>query len=81
MSTCLIDRQCLSRQKKKGSFSVSGTFKNADKLAAVEGPISKVYLLEVANGKDQPVILDSAKVPRKQWKLRPVRHCKGAGNI
>lgn len=49
--------------KKKGSFSVSGTYKNADKLAAVEGPISKVYLLEVANGKEQPVILDSAKIP------------------
>src|SRR5882757_4732526 len=49
--------------KKKGSFTVSGTFKNADKLAAVEGPISKVYLLEVVNGKDQPVILDSAKIP------------------
>jgi peroxiredoxin len=49
--------------KKKGSFSVSGTFKNADKLSAIEGPISKVYLLEVASGKDQPVILDSAKIP------------------
>jgi peroxiredoxin len=50
--------------KKKGTFSVSGTFKNADKLAAIEGPISKVYLLEVTYGKDQPpVILDSAKIP------------------
>src|SRR3984957_19523554 len=50
--------------KKKGTFSVSGTFKNADKLAAVEGPISKVYLMEVTYGKDQPpVILDSAKLP------------------
>ena len=50
--------------KKKGTFSVSGTFKNADKLAAVEGPMSKVYLLEVTYGKDQPpVILDSAKIP------------------
>jgi peroxiredoxin len=50
--------------KKKGTFSVSGTFKNADKLAAVEGPVSKVYLLEVTYGKDQPpVILDSAKIP------------------
>jgi peroxiredoxin len=51
------------QSKKKGGFSVSGTFKNADKLAAVEGPISKVYLLEIANAKDQPVILDSAKIP------------------
>src|ERR1700722_10432615 len=50
--------------KKKGTFSVSGTFKNADKLAAVEGPVSKVYLLEVTYGKDQPpIVLDSAKIP------------------
>jgi peroxiredoxin len=50
--------------KKKGTFTVSGTFKNADKLTAVEGPISKVYLEEVAYGKDQPpVILDSARLP------------------
>lgn len=62
LGACLV--LTLSCQpKKKGSFSVSGTFKNADKLAAVEGPISKVYLLEIANGKDQPVILDSAKIP------------------
>jgi peroxiredoxin len=60
LSTSLI---VSCQTKKKGSFNVSGTFKNADKLAAVEGPISKVYLLEVANGKDQPVILDSAKIP------------------
>ena len=52
------------QSKKKGTFSVSGTFKNADKLAAVEGPVSKVYLLEVTYGKDQPpVVLDSAKIP------------------
>jgi peroxiredoxin len=51
--------------KKKGTFSVSGTFKNGDKLAAVEGPISKVYLIEVvAGGKDQqPIAIDSAKLP------------------
>jgi peroxiredoxin len=50
--------------KKKGSFTVSGTFKNADQLAAEAGPISKVYLMEVTYGKDQPpVILDSAKLP------------------
>jgi peroxiredoxin len=51
------------RQKAKGSFSVSGTFKNADKLAITDGPISKVLLVEVPAGKDQsPVILDSAKL-------------------
>lgn len=50
--------------KKKGTFTVSGTFKNADKLTAVAGPISKVFLMEVAYSKDQPpVILDSAKLP------------------
>ena len=50
--------------KKKGSFSVSGTFKNGDKLSAVEGPISKVYLIEVVYGKEQaPIVLDSAKLP------------------
>jgi peroxiredoxin len=52
------------QQKKKGTFSVIGTFKNADKLSLAEGPVSKVYLLEVAYGKEQPpVILDSAKLP------------------
>jgi peroxiredoxin len=52
------------KQAKKGTFSVAGTFKNADKLPSADGPISKVYLLEVAYGKDQPpVILDSAKLP------------------
>jgi len=50
--------------KKKGTFSVAGTFVNADKLSPAEGPVSKVYLLEVAYGKEQaPVILDSAKLP------------------
>jgi peroxiredoxin len=58
----LANAACQSR--KKGTFTVSGTFKNADKLAAVEGPISKVYLLEVSYSKNQPpVILDSAKLP------------------
>ena len=58
----LLIGSCNSR--KKGTFSVSGTFENADKLAAVEGPVSKVYLLEVTYGKDQPpVVVDSAKIP------------------
>jgi len=51
------------KQTKKGSFSISGTYRNADKLSSVEGPLSKVYLMEVAYGKDQPpVIRDSAKL-------------------
>jgi peroxiredoxin len=55
---------CGCQPKKKGEFSVSGTFTNADKLSAVEGPVSKVYLLEIVYGKDQaPIILDSAKLP------------------
>src|ERR1700761_8881524 len=63
IATCLI-LACSCQTKKKGTFTVSGTFKNADKLTAVEGPISKVYLMEVAYGKDQPpVILDSARLP------------------
>ncbi len=50
-------------EKLRGGFNISGTFTNADKLASLEGPISKVYLLEVPFGKDQPpVALDSAKI-------------------
>ncbi len=61
---CLLVFAASCQPKKKGTLTVSGTFKNADKLTAVEGPISKVYLMEVAYGKDQPpVILDSAKLP------------------
>ena len=61
-ATLLLITSCQS--KKKGTFSVSGTFKNIGNLTSVQGPISKVYLLEVGYGKDQsPVILDSAKLP------------------
>jgi peroxiredoxin len=50
--------------KKKGTFTVTGTYKNADRLASMEGgPVNKVYLLEVAYGKDPaPILLDSAKL-------------------
>ena len=52
------------KPKKKGTFTINGTFRNADKLSPADGPVSKVYLLEVAYGKEQPpVILDSAKLP------------------
>ena len=63
VTACLIlATSCQS--KKKGSFTVTGTFKNANQLSAEAGPISKVYLMEVTYGKDQPpVILDSAKLP------------------
>jgi peroxiredoxin len=49
--------------KKKGAFSVSGTFRNGDKLASVEGPASKVYLIVVSSKEQNPVVLDSAKLP------------------
>jgi len=63
MTACvLFTLSC--QPKKKGTFTVEGTFKNADKLSAMAGPISKVYLEEVSYGKDQaPVILDSARLP------------------
>lgn len=51
------------KEKVKGTLTVSGTYKNAEKLAALDGPVSKVYLLEVPYGKDQaPIALDSAKL-------------------
>src|ERR1700761_7216734 len=62
MASVILIASC--QNKKKGSFTVTGTFKNADKLSAVAGPISKVYLLQVPYGKEQsPVALDSAKLP------------------
>jgi peroxiredoxin len=48
---------------KKGAFTVSGTFENADNLAAVEGPISKVFLLQISFANQAPVLLDSARIP------------------
>jgi peroxiredoxin len=62
--TALFILAASCQSKKKGTFTVTGTFKNANVLSAEAGPISKVYLLEVAYGQDQPpVILDSAKLP------------------
>jgi peroxiredoxin len=49
-------------EKPKEGFNITGTFRNADKLASLEGPISKVFLLEIPYGKDQPIALDSAKI-------------------
>lgn len=48
---------------KKGAFTISGTYENADKLAAVFGPISKVYLLKISLSNPQPVLIDSARIP------------------
>ena len=62
--TALLILAASCQTKKKGTFTVTGTFKNADVLSAEAGPISKVYLMEVSYGQDQPpVILDSAKLP------------------
>lgn len=48
--------------KAKGKFTVTGTFKNADRLGLAGAPL-KVYLQEVSYGKDlAPVSLDSAKL-------------------
>ena len=51
------------QQKKKGGFTVEGSFRNADKLSMIAGPINYAYLLEVPSGKDQqPFVLDSVKL-------------------
>jgi len=61
MSVVLLLSAC--QQKKKGGFTVEGTYKNADKLSMMAGPVSYAYLLEVPYGKEQtPIILDSAKL-------------------
>jgi peroxiredoxin len=54
---------------KKGAFTVIGTYKNADKLAAMAGPISKVFLLEISYANRQPVLLDSARIPAGEGKF------------
>jgi peroxiredoxin len=48
---------------KKGAFTVTGTYENADKLAAVDGPISKVFLLQISFASPTPILLDSARIP------------------
>jgi peroxiredoxin len=54
---------------KKGAFTVSGTYENADKLAAVAGPISKVFLLQISFANQAPVLLDSARIPAGKGKF------------
>lgn len=51
--------------KPKGGFTIEGTYKNAEKLAATAGPVNQVYLLALPPGRDQaqpPIMLDSAKI-------------------
>lgn len=54
---------------KKGAFIVNGTYENADKLAAVAGPVSKVFLLELSFANRAPVLLDSARIPPGKGKF------------
>ncbi|HVU57877.1 MAG TPA: TlpA disulfide reductase family protein [Puia sp.] len=63
MTVTLVLTGCVP--KKKGGFTVEGTYKNADKLSATAGPVNRVYLLGLPSGRDQsqqPVMLDSAKL-------------------
>jgi len=63
MTVTLALSACVT--KKKGGFTVEGSYKNADKLAVMDGPVNKVYLLELPSGKDQsqqPIVLDSVKL-------------------
>ncbi|MDP4244584.1 MAG: hypothetical protein Q8932_01940, partial [Bacteroidota bacterium] len=68
VSFCLL---AACREKTKGGLNVTGTFRNADKLASLEGPVTKVYLLEVPYGKDQPpVALDSVRISGNDGNFR-----------
>jgi hypothetical protein len=53
----------------KGAFTVTGTYENADKLAAMAGPISKVFLLQISFANQTPVLLDSARIPAGRGKF------------
>jgi len=61
MTVTLALTACL--EKKKGGFTVEGSFKNADKLSATAGPVNKVYLLGIPKDQSQqPIMLDSVKL-------------------
>src|ERR1700676_2485689 len=64
MTMAMLSFVSACKEAGKGVFIVTGTYRNADKLAtAVPSPGMKVYLQEVQYGKDQPPIsLDSAKL-------------------
>ncbi len=64
MTVALLSFVSGCKEAGKGVFIVSGTYRNADKLAtAVPSAGMRVYLQEVQYGKDQPPIsLDSAKL-------------------
>lgn len=54
---------------KKGAFVVNGDYENADKLAAMAGPLSKVFLLEISFDNRPPTLLDSARIPASNGKF------------
>ena len=60
-------------EKVKGTFTVSGTYKNAEKLAGLEGPVSKVYLLETKHLQTQPqtLVLGEGNLKRQQQEAEP----------
>lgn len=61
MTVTLALTACM--EKKKGGFTVEGSFKNADKLSATAGPVNKVYLLGIPKDQSQqPIMLDSVKL-------------------
>jgi peroxiredoxin len=47
---------------KKGGFTITGTYENADRLAAVAGPISKVFLIKRSFSNSPLALLDSARI-------------------
>ena len=54
---------------KKGAFLVTGTYENSDKLSAMAGPVSKVFLLEISFANRDPTLLDSARIPADKGKF------------
>ncbi|HTR30486.1 MAG TPA: TlpA disulfide reductase family protein [Puia sp.] len=70
MAGCAVVLLAASCQSgKKGAFIVNGTYENSDKLAAVAGPVSKVFLLEISFANRPPVLLDSARIPAGSGKF------------
>jgi len=59
-ATMLLIASC--QTGKKGAFTVTGTYENADKLIAVSGPISKVFLLQISFANREPILVDSARI-------------------
>lgn len=76
-SLCLLLGSC--QNGKKGNFTISGTFQNGDKLTAVAGPVTKVFLLELSFATPQPILLDSARIPAGQGHFTLTTKAKSQG--